>query len=692
MYTIAHPLLKKLGIGFGLLVLGSLQAQQWENVGGVSVVSAGGSSFNNLVIDHAGNYYLSYYDVSVQKGSVQKFNGNSWSYVGGSPGITDSFATYNSLSIDNSGNNIYYTNQGSGFEARHFDGNAWTVLPKVATNTTNYQASAVSPSNILFAYGSYGSGTVKRYVNGVWEQVGNAGFSGGAEFAEMVIGTNGMVYTANVSGGLRVYQNNVNASASDVWSLVGGSNVDSASSGEQYTSDLAIDANNNLYVAYVSTTSAGKKVNVKKFDGTSWTQVGNANFSDGKTQHIALAVTASGVPYVVTSRWESDDFLRNTVYQLDTATQNWVTFGGNFVSAGQATYNDLAVDNTNNYLVLAYSEDDTTVKRIALPSTTPPACNNTEPGSNPGDIGCITFPYGGQTVTYTTVRGADGKIWLQQNLGSTKVAESLTDDGAYGDFFQWGRWADGHQDKNSPLSGTAPSPNNPEGIAAGSASFYSAGYNSGSNWWSNGQPTDQWTGENASSANSTTGVDPCKAIGTNWRLPSIEEIENVLSVENISDTQSALNSNLKFVPAGYKDYNGIFSPGTRLYLWTSSSSPYAGGGQHLYISPNVAITNSMGRDGGQSVRCIKEVSALGTSDITKNKINVGIYPNPTKGVLYIKADTLIESVNVYNVTGQKLNVKFSSNQVDLESAPKGVYIVEIKLKGGNTLTKKIIKN
>lgn len=168
-------------------------------------------------------------------------------------------------------------------------------------------------------------------------------------------------------------------------------------------------------------------------------------------------------------------------------------------------------------------------------------------------------------------------------------------------------------------------------------------------------------------------------------------MENAISAENISDINSALASNLKLVPAGMKDYSGIFSPGTRLYLWSSTSSPYTGSGQHLYISPNVAISNSMGRDGGQSVRCIKDFTALGTTENTP-KINVGIYPNPTKGILYIKADTLIDSVNVYNVAGQKLNVKFSSNQIDLESTPKGVYIVEIKLKGGNTLTKKLIKN
>ncbi|MFP3500232.1 hypothetical protein SB759_39100, partial [Pseudomonas sp. SIMBA_059] len=80
----------------------------------------------------------------------QKFNGNFWTYVGGSAGITTSYATYNSLSMDPAANTIYYTNQGSGLEVRQFNGTTWTSLPSVTASTTNYQASAVSPSNILF--------------------------------------------------------------------------------------------------------------------------------------------------------------------------------------------------------------------------------------------------------------------------------------------------------------------------------------------------------------------------------------------------------------------------------------------------------------------------------------------------------------------------------------------------------------
>ena len=166
MFKNLHFAIKKITTGLALLtVAGSyLYAQQWENVGGVQNVSAGGSSFNNLVIDNSGNYYLSYYDVSVARGSVQKFDGTAWSYLGGSAGITTGTATYNSLSVSPSGSTIYYTNQlgypGSGMEVRLFSGSLWSQLPNATNSSVNYQASAVSSDDILFTYGSYNSGTV----------------------------------------------------------------------------------------------------------------------------------------------------------------------------------------------------------------------------------------------------------------------------------------------------------------------------------------------------------------------------------------------------------------------------------------------------------------------------------------------------------------------------------------------------
>lgn len=676
-------LMRKIGIGLLSLLMTYSYAQQWENVGNGQPISATGSSFNNLAIKD-GKYYLSYYDTSIMKGSVQVFNGNSWSYIGGNPGITNSYATYNSLSLAPDGN-IYYTNQGNGLEVRRFDGSAWTQLPSATAFPVNYHASAVSASNVLFAYTSDNSGMVRRYVNGAWEQVGNAGFSNGASFAEMVIGTNNKVYTCNISAGVRVYENTTAATTSDNWMLVGGSIVDNASSGEQYNSDIAIDANNNLYVVYVSSSMNGQRLNVKKFNGSTWVQLGNTNFSSGKVQHVAITVSSSGKPYVVASRWENDDFLRNTVYQLNTSTQIWETLGGSFVSDGQATYNDLAVDPINNDLILTYSQNGIKVKRFSFN----PACNNTDPGTNTGDLGCVNFSYHGQNVTYTTVRGADGKIWLQQNLGSLRVAASMNDADSYGDVFQWGRWDDGHQLRNSAAV-VAPPVNSPNGLSGINSFIIGTG---AASWWATNATSDSWSAATAGGVTSAIGADPCKAVGQGWRLPIQAEWTTLVGAEGISNPATAYSSYLKIPAAGYRsNTTGVFTyVGERGYYWSSDTAN--SGGKYLYIGSSVVNPGSGGPRGqGESVRCIKDFSGLATTDIRPIEDAVAIYPNPTKGIINVKSDSFIETVTVKNAAGQNINVPFSQNQISISGLLDGLYIIEVRLKNGKSVSKKVIKN
>jgi hypothetical protein len=42
-----------------------------------------------------------------------------------------------------------------------------------------------------------------------------------------------------------------------------------------------------------------------------------------------------------------------------------------------------------------------------------------------------------------------GQVWMDRNLGASRVATSSTDSAAYGDLYQWGRGADGHQIRTS---------------------------------------------------------------------------------------------------------------------------------------------------------------------------------------------------------------------------------------------------
>lgn len=53
------------------------------------------------------------------------------------------------------------------------------------------------------------------------------------------------------------------------------------------------------------------------------------------------------------------------------------------------------------------------------------------------------------------------RIWMDRNIGAARVAESTSDELAYGDLYQWGRFSDGHQCRNSSttsLRSNSPTP------------------------------------------------------------------------------------------------------------------------------------------------------------------------------------------------------------------------------------------
>jgi hypothetical protein len=75
-----------------------------------------------------------------------------------------------------------------------------------------------------------------------------------------------------------------------------------------------------------------------------------------------------------------------------------------------------------------------------------------------------------------------------------------------------------------------------------------------------------------------------------------------------------------------------------------------------------------------------------------NKLS--IFPNPSNGVLNIKASQNISSVNIYNMIGNLVMVKnIANNQsvLNIESLTNGVYFIELNLNNGSTLNSKIIK-
>ena len=269
---------------------------------------------------------------------------------------------------------------------------------------------------------------------------------------------------------------------------------------------------------------------------------------------------------------------------------------------------------------------------ITSGSTTPVTC--ADPGPNPGDTGCVTFTYDGVSKTLTTVRGADNQIWLQQNLGSTQVATSMTDTNSYGDIFQWGRWNDGHE-KRTSTTAAVPTPNNPSGLTSTSTSFI---IGSTTDWWDGGTLTDTWSALTAANTSSTEGCDLCKAMGTGWVMPTDTDWTAIKNAENISNPTTAFASNLKLPASGYRssstgNYTFVDQRG---YYWSSTTSNL--GGKYFYIGSTTANpTAGAMRGQGHAVRCIYKTAVAVNTVVVTAQNNASTTLTTANGTLQLQA-------------------------------------------------------
>lgn len=220
-----------------------------------------------------------------------------------------------------------------------------------------------------------------------------------------------------------------------------------------------------------------------------------------------------------------------------------------------------------------------------------------DPGATAGSTGSVSFTYNGSPVTLTTVRAADGNVWLQQNLGSTQVATADNDALSYGHYFQWGRWDDGHQLSTSTAAAASTlSANNPSGLGIGSTTFYTG-------FWTTTNTTDTWSASAVPS--STSGKDPCIALGTGWHLPTGTEFASLYTAEGITSAATAFASNLKLVKNGYRT-TSVTGAGALGAIWTATTSASAGNSLGAtYAGGPVTSGYPFSRANGLPCRCMK---------------------------------------------------------------------------------------
>lgn len=82
---------------------------------------------------------------------------------------------------------------------------------------------------------------------------------------------------------------------------------------------------------------------------------------------------------------------------------------------------------------------------------------------------------------------------------------------------------------------------------------------------------------------------------------------------------------------------------------------------------------------------------LGVNDLIAN--DFAYYPNPVKDVLNFNSKKTVQSVEAFNLTGQKVisSTKVNNGQIDTSSLSVGTYVFKVTLESGQIKTFKIIK-
>jgi hypothetical protein len=296
------------------------------------------------------------------------------------------------------------------------------------------------------------------------------------------------------------------------------------------------------------------------------------------------------------------------------------------------------------------------------------------PGEDPGSTGSV--PYGDATLV--SVRGMDGNVWLQQNLGSVAVATAMNDANAYGDLYQWGRWDDGHAVRTSATANVSTlSSYNPLGLGTGSPFFF-IGTNP-ADWWGTGTDADSWEG---TSASATNGIDPCTALGPLWHLPSAVEWNAVIAAEGITDRNTAFSCNLKLVVAGSRDGGSgtLINVGSYGNYWSSTTSgAYA---KDFSIGDTwVTPADDAYRGYGMSMRCMNNDLHVGIHAPDNNR-GLKIYPCPSKGMITVEQqDTPIERITVYGLDLRVMRVCTPDGfraDLPLGDMPNGTYGIQVE--------------
>ena len=268
--------------------------------------------------------------------------------------------------------------------------------------------------------------------------------------------------------------------------------------------------------------------------------------------------------------------LLRTIFQLLTLAQAWC-----IVRVAVGTY---PVILQNNSPTIAWDKYGTINMTLTGASNTLALAPRIDIKSIPASATAVV------DVTYST------QIWMDRNLGARRVATAIDDVLSYGNHYQWGRPADGHEisvwNGDTPTIGrgfhaatvlealsATTTPRHPNFILTNAFPY---------DWLVTQADPDRWA---------TANQGPCPA---GYHVPTDTEW-------NTADNTDTYNSALKLPSSGYRSrFDGLlYTQGTSGLYWSSSVS---GTDARVLFFNSAAADATYGRNRahGFSVRCLKK--------------------------------------------------------------------------------------
>lgn len=213
-----------------------------------------------------------------------------------------------------------------------------------------------------------------------------------------------------------------------------------------------------------------------------------------------------------------------------------------------------------------------------------------------GMMHCAPVP----TPINDVVNPVTGQVWMDRNLGAVRDAADSYDPYSFGDLYQWGRFADGHQCRISTSKKT-------ESSRRSSASQRHANAENGLAKFIIPQSnTFNWSPEDNQSLWQGTSLENNNPCPYGYRLPTEAELRAEMESWSSADATGAINSPLKWPLAGfrYSKDGEVYDAGALGSYWSSTLDGTSA--RYLFFDEAHADIATYFKANGHSVRCIKD--------------------------------------------------------------------------------------